>query len=192
MSVDRTMDAIYREAIQRDKEKEKSQREREPDFENIADKEQFKESSENLLDNAQTQTKITVSQVSPEDAHKVAVASLSNTTFKRILRSMIGELLVDKQPITKIDFAILNGEYPEFEEQYGMTKAHFEDITNGNFSRFDIVPDGKAIALTFRTTQGNDALRTIEPSVLAQIINTIFSHIPESAPQQLQSNINTK
>ncbi len=128
-------------------------------------------------------------KVKPEDAHRYALSILDDKRFARILKNCIGELIVHKENITRIDFMIDETHDEEMIKTYGLTKDHFEDILNGNLTSFEVKPDGDDLSLYFNQHTGEQAIRPIDDTVLAHILDLIFTIMPDKAPSELQPDV---
>jgi hypothetical protein len=128
-------------------------------------------------------------KITPENAHALAVKYLPKNDFKKMLKSLIGELIVRKKPFTRMDTAI--SQNIDYEKQYGISFEHFEDIENGNLTSFDLIDDDGLCAITFKKFKSQAALRYIDDKILAKLLKTIFASLP-SIQQDLLSGLTTK
>jgi len=137
-------------------------------------------------------SKKSVKVIMPEEAHGIALSLLDNEDFMKKLKTFAGELIVHKENLTRIDSIIDETDDKALLKLYGMTRDHFEDLLNGNLISFELSPDGPALAIYFKRVTGEPAIRPIDDSKLAEMLNIMFKVLPALAPEKLQSDIKVK
>ena len=129
--------------------------------------------------------------ISPQDAHRIALELIKNENFKNILKEYVAEIIVNSENITRIDVIIDKNNDAQLREVYGLTKEHFQDISNGNLTSFNLAADGPDLAIYFKRATGVSAIRPIDNNKLAIMLNLILNTQPELAPD-LQSDFKVK
>ena len=119
-------------------------------------------------------------RVRPEKAHQIGIALLAIPKAVGLLKSLISEKLVRKEPLTRLDASLRQGEMPK--EPYGFTEEHIATILQGDFLRYDLVRDGDDLAMSFTKNTGDEAIRSFDNFVLADMLNVIFSIDPSLWP----------
>lgn len=131
---------------------------------------------------------IKLRRIKPEEAHQIGIQLLDNEKFKKAFKYYIGKLIINSQNLTRIDYLIDEDDDSKFRVLYGMTKEHFEDISNGNLSSFDLVADGPDLAITFKRKTGGPAIRPLDDGKLAELLNLVLKYQPGFAPEELIAN----
>jgi hypothetical protein len=126
----------------------------------------------NINKKIESQSANATSTISPKIAHKIGLALLSNPEFLKNLKNLIKERLVKGEKITRLDTAIIRQEI--FKEPYGLSREHLVDNFDKNFLNFEIIRDGDDVAITFRKTTGEKAIRSLDDEALAQMLNQLL------------------
>ena len=128
----------------------------------------------------------------PNDSHQVALKLIKNKDFKDKLKEFVAEIIVHGENITRVDVIIEEDNNQQLQDVYGMTKEHFRDIANGNLTSFDLAADGPDLAIYFKRSTGEPAIRPIDDKKLATMLNIILNVRPEFATPDLQSDVQVK
>lgn len=128
-------------------------------------------------------------QISPKNAHKIALKMLRLEEFKNILKNFVAEKIVSRELITRMDKMISIENKEEYLKLYGITHEHFKEITNNNLSSFDLIKDGDCLAITFTRTSGQESVRCMDNKVLAELLEKIMSAYPEYDTKSLEESV---
>jgi len=113
-------------------------------------------------------------KIQPKDAHKTALKLIKNKNFKMKLKKRIADELRHKKDITRIDVLISKKHDVRLRKIYGLTKNNFPNITKVKLTSFNISPDGKDLAIYYKQINGNPAIRPLDNSKLAELLNILL------------------
>lgn len=122
-------------------------------------------------------------QIAPDMAHKIALSLLPNQEFTKNLKEIIKEKLVRGEKITRLDKAIEEGGAER--EIYGESREHLVKQMNKNFLQFNLIRDGDDLALSFTKITGDAAIRYLDNTVLAEMLNQILTTHPDLVPPSM-------
>jgi hypothetical protein len=129
-----------------------------------------------LGDNGQSSAKARIF-ISPARAHSFGLRLLSVPAAVALLKTLIGEKLVNKEHVTRLDVQAVGSQ--DIYEAFGGTGEHLSDLGSKNFLLFEVVKDGDELAMAFVKSDGQPALRPLDNEVLASMLNKVVRVFPE-------------
>ncbi len=131
--------------------------------------------------NPETATRGTVqARVRPEQAHQIGITLLTIPKAMTLMKAVISEKLVHGELLTRLDASLRQGEVSK--EPYGLMEEHIATVYQGDFLRYHLIQDGDDLAISFTKNTGDQAMRSFDNAVLADILNVIFFMDPSLRP----------